>query len=236
MVVTHKRVALASGFSTACTCVASSRVGTSTSPRGRPARVRPPASRAASGSAKPSVLPEPVCARPRMSRPASASGSVAAWMGKGVVMPSPSSTATSGAGTPRDANVAAGTAQFSAGRAVKRNRLQGLRWSHSSGGYVDLLGGGRVNCGATSVETDSLTERPIAPHSLCHRPTGRARRAASSPAICPDASVVVDVEGGEFAWVDDEVDLGDPLLDDGDRGNADDGAAGADNDADRSVD
>ena len=32
-------------------------------------------------------MPEPVGARPEMSRPAKASGSVAAWMGKGRVMP-----------------------------------------------------------------------------------------------------------------------------------------------------
>ncbi len=38
--------------------------------------------------AKARVLPEPVGARPETSRPASASGSVAAWIGNGVVMPS----------------------------------------------------------------------------------------------------------------------------------------------------
>ena len=39
-------------------------------------------------------------------------------------MPSSSSTATSEAGTPRDAKVAWRTAEVSAGMAVKRNRLQ----------------------------------------------------------------------------------------------------------------
>ena len=45
------------------------------------------ASRATSGSAKASVLPLPVRPRPRTSRPASESGSVAAWIGNGAVMP-----------------------------------------------------------------------------------------------------------------------------------------------------
>ena len=49
---------------------------------------------------KPSVLPEPVWPRPRMSRPAMASGNVAAWMGNGAVIPVAASAATSGAGTP----------------------------------------------------------------------------------------------------------------------------------------
>jgi len=78
MVVTHRPIARASGRSTSWTWVASSRVGTSTSPRGRPLAVWPPASRVTSGSEKPSVLPDPVWARPRMSRPARASGRVAA--------------------------------------------------------------------------------------------------------------------------------------------------------------
>src|SRR3954453_19029068 len=95
----------------------------------------------------PSVLPDPVWARPRMSRPASASGSTAACTGNGTVMPFPASAATSGAGTPRSAK-AAGPAgigtDFSAGRTDKDD-LQ------------DLCG--RIAEGATSVETNSLTER-----------------------------------------------------------------------------
>src|SRR5689334_16634127 len=58
---------------------------------------------AATGMAKPRVLPDPVFPRPRMSRPASASGSVAAWIGNGAVMPAAASAATSGAGTPAPA-------------------------------------------------------------------------------------------------------------------------------------
>src|ERR1700729_1158300 len=49
------------------------------------------------------VLPEPVWPRPRMSRPSSASGSVAAWIGNGSVMPACARADTSGAGTPRPA-------------------------------------------------------------------------------------------------------------------------------------
>jgi len=45
-------------------------------------------------------------------------------------MPSSSSTATSEAGTPRDAKVGWRTAEFSAGMAVKKNRLQDSGWSH----------------------------------------------------------------------------------------------------------
>src|SRR6185437_851683 len=61
---------------------------------------------------KPSVLPDPVWPRPRMSRPAMASGSVAAWMGNGVVIPAAARAATSGAGTPAAAKeVACGTAE-----------------------------------------------------------------------------------------------------------------------------
>jgi hypothetical protein len=66
---------------------ASSRVGASISARGRPCgRARPGCgrSRATTGSAKAKVLPEPVRPRPSTSRPASESGSVAAWIGVGV--------------------------------------------------------------------------------------------------------------------------------------------------------
>ena len=58
----------------------------------------PLASRAASGIANASVLPEPVRPRPRTSIPARASGSAAAWIGNGTVMPASASTASSGSG------------------------------------------------------------------------------------------------------------------------------------------
>ena len=64
---------------------------------------RPCSTRATSGMPKARVLPEPVGARPQTSRPARASGSVAAWMGKGSVMPRPARRSTSSAGTPRSA-------------------------------------------------------------------------------------------------------------------------------------
>src|SRR3954454_23743370 len=53
---------------------------------------------------KASVFPEPVGARPQTSRPASASGMVAAWIGNGSTMPSAASAATRSSGTPSEAN------------------------------------------------------------------------------------------------------------------------------------
>ena len=58
----------------------------------------------ARGTAKAIVLPLPVRARPRTSRPASASGRVADWIGNGVVIPVRASAAAIGAGTPNAAN------------------------------------------------------------------------------------------------------------------------------------
>ncbi|KZX21546.1 hypothetical protein ACH61_01299 [Rathayibacter tanaceti] len=105
IVVVTMPYASASGCMAAVICVASSRVGASTRPRGRPGRRRPPASdpprRAIIGMEKARVLPEPVLPRPRTSRPFRVSGSVSTWMGKGSVMPLAVSAATRGAGTPR---------------------------------------------------------------------------------------------------------------------------------------
>src|SRR6266700_5546027 len=83
---------------------------------------------------KPSVLPDPVWPRPRMSRPDRASGSVAAWMGKGVVMPSASSTATRGAGTPMAAKEA-GAGRHSMGRDDK-NDPPDIRWPRFEGHHI----------------------------------------------------------------------------------------------------
>ena len=93
-----------SGASASVTCRASSRVGTSTKPSGRPGRTRAPASLAISGRPNASVLPEPVEPRPRTSRPARTSGIVAAWIGKASVMPCRSSAVTMACGRPSSAN------------------------------------------------------------------------------------------------------------------------------------
>ncbi len=83
----HRPRDLASGVSESATCIASSRVGTRTSARGRFGRALPSASRASMARPNARVLPEPVWARPSTSRPARASGMVAVWIGNGVVMP-----------------------------------------------------------------------------------------------------------------------------------------------------
>ena len=167
-VVTVSPTARASGDRTAWTWAASSRVGTSTRPRGRHAIVCPPASLATSGRAKASVLPDPVWARPSMSRPASASGSTAAWIGRGVVMPSSARTATRAAATPRAANVPPGAGRGAGCGPERRDRVvrgwpAGMLTGRSAGraDKKDRLqdSSGRVVEGATSVETISLTER-----------------------------------------------------------------------------
>ena len=107
-VVTLSDSARASGVRASATWLASSRVGTSTSARGRDGsrRILEVARAASIGRPKAIVLPLPVRPRPRTSRPASESGNVALWIGKGVVMPLRSSAVTRGAGTPRSANPA----------------------------------------------------------------------------------------------------------------------------------
>ena len=99
--------ARASGSTTAATWLASSRVGTRISERGRLGwrLLSEAARRATSGRLKARVLPEPVRPRPSTSRPARLSGSVATWIGNGAVMPLAVSTSTSGAGTPRASKV-----------------------------------------------------------------------------------------------------------------------------------
>ena len=87
------------------TCTASSRVGTSTRPRGRRAADRLRPARETSGSANATVLPLPVRPRPSRSRPARESGRVAAWIGNGVGDAPAASEATSAGATPRLAKV-----------------------------------------------------------------------------------------------------------------------------------
>ena len=120
-VVTETSMERPRGSRTSATWTASSRVGTSTRPRGAFSRrqVRrvvprrsppgPPwrwlASRARAGRPKASVLPDPVWALPSTSRPLRASGSARDWMANGAWMPCSARILTSGAGIPRAANV-----------------------------------------------------------------------------------------------------------------------------------
>ena len=64
---------------------ASSRVGASTRLRGMRALERPADSRSIIGRVKAAVLPVPVWAMPRTSRPARATGMACSWIGVGVV-------------------------------------------------------------------------------------------------------------------------------------------------------
>ena len=64
------------------TCMASSRVGASTSPSGAASR-RPAGSRASIGRANAAVLPVPVAACPSRSLPASSGGIASRWIGVG---------------------------------------------------------------------------------------------------------------------------------------------------------
>ena len=90
--------------------MASSRVGTSTSARGRRGAEfgASAASRVTVGRPKASVLPDPVRPRPSTSRPMRPSGIAAAWMGNGSVMPSRASRSTSRSGRPSAANALSG--------------------------------------------------------------------------------------------------------------------------------
>ena len=99
--------ASASGLSAVSICRASSRVGARISARGRfGCRVDPLCDRRVNtGRAKAKVLPEPVRPRPRTSRPASESGSVAAWIGNGELTPSSASSRVRAAGTPSSAKL-----------------------------------------------------------------------------------------------------------------------------------
>ena len=65
------------------TCIASSRVGTSTSADGCFRSLPPSAMRWSIGSANAAVLPVPVAAWPIRSRPVSSAGIASAWMGVG---------------------------------------------------------------------------------------------------------------------------------------------------------
>ncbi|CAM5535352.1 hypothetical protein SVIOM342S_09685 [Streptomyces violaceorubidus] len=109
-VVRRTSSARAYGASASLTCWASSRVDTRTRASGRFDSARRPEVRASRASPKASVLPEPVRARPRTSRPASASGRVAAWIGNGRVTPRAVIVSTSTGGSPRPSKEAVGFA------------------------------------------------------------------------------------------------------------------------------
>ena len=100
---TWRPLAAAMSWNSRTTCAASSRVGTRTRARGR--RRAPGTSRSTMGMAKARVLPEPVRLRARTSRPAMASGSTSAWIGKAYEMPRPASASDTGADTPNSAKV-----------------------------------------------------------------------------------------------------------------------------------
>ncbi len=120
----------ASGVSASVTCIASSRVGTRIRPRGRRGVLTRPSSRAISGRPKASVLPEPVAARPRTSRPATMSGMTAAWIGNGDGMPARPSAVTSEFGRPRAAKpgrFSVGTTCTGRSSQMERARTAGRR-------------------------------------------------------------------------------------------------------------
>ena len=91
----------ASDSSSAFTCAASSRVGTSTSAEGR---LPFAAVRSTIGSPNASVLPDPVGDFASTSRPASASGRTSSWMRKGFRMERAASSSTTAAETPSSRN------------------------------------------------------------------------------------------------------------------------------------
>ena len=136
--------ARASGSSASLTCMASSRVGTSTRPRG--GLPVPPVRLAIIGRPKASVLPDPVWPRPSTSRPAMASGIVAAWIGNGVVMPWPSRMATMLAGTPRSANVPSKAGVGVVGSMVTSSSSGSRSASRSRGGRTLLILGADAWC------------------------------------------------------------------------------------------
>ena len=121
------------------TCLASSRVGASTSARGARPRASlaalSPRRRSMMGSAKASVLPEPVRALAIMSRPASSRAKDCAWMGKSEAMPRLVSAATvsgcsakalrGGCAAVRSEPVAAGAAAAAAGSSPASLRVRG---------------------------------------------------------------------------------------------------------------
>src|SRR5487761_204664 len=120
-----------------------------------------------------------------MSRPASASGSVAAWIGNGAAMPALVSAATSGAGTPSEAKVT-GPAGLVRGRRAALNSL--LSWD-----VKESLSDCEWPCvqAATSVETIPLDKRGYdrralmaAPNCVPGHSTARSRQSRPAEERC----------------------------------------------------
>src|SRR5512140_391321 len=101
--MTRRPRVLARGSRSFWIWAASSRVGARMRPPGRRRRAR--GTRSTIGIPKASVLPEPVGARPEMSRPARASRIAAAWIGQGAVLPRLTSASMRSAETPRSAKL-----------------------------------------------------------------------------------------------------------------------------------
>ena len=137
----------------------------------------PSASRATSGMLNPSVLPEPVWARPRMSAPARASGSVAAWTGRGVVMPTWASAVTMGAGTPSSAKVAevvmgTGAAGAAADTGAAADAADTGAAVNTAGATVERAGAGSERAGAAA-DTAGAVMSAGALRRRCLRRLGR---------------------------------------------------------------
>src|SRR6202158_5825190 len=121
---------------------------------------------------KAKVLPEPVGARPLTSRPASASGRAAAWMGNGSVMAPRVRTLTRSAGTPRSAKVRVMNQLSRGGRGGGPSRHFTPRarqgWRKSAGLLASALDDGvtpagyfgRVIAPALPLEADAELGRP----------------------------------------------------------------------------
>ena len=97
-VATRRPLERASAAVSSATCMASSRVGTSTRPAGTLASRE---MRSTMGIANAIVLPLPVGDLARTSRPARASGRTSSWIGKGAEMPRCASAAQTCSDAPR---------------------------------------------------------------------------------------------------------------------------------------
>ncbi len=138
-------------WSESATWIASSRVGVRMIALGCFGLVRPPAARRArAGRPKARVLPEPVWARPRTSRPASASGMVAAWMGKGTAMPFSASAAVIFSGSPRSSNAV----WVSSGFTTSVSTVNSSAWA--AGASVVFSGVSFVVSGCSTAASDGV--------------------------------------------------------------------------------